>query len=71
VNDGYVEVRPTDSCDRCGHKARQHHQRWESYLDKWHCRARIGTDTERQMGREKEVPIYCPCDGFIPAVATA
>jgi hypothetical protein len=64
-----VEVRPSDSCDRCGHPARRHHQRWENYLDKWHCRVRIGTDTEQQMGRQKEIPIYCSCDGFVLAVS--
>jgi hypothetical protein len=66
-----VQVRPTDSCDRCGHPARRHHQQWENYRDKWHCRARIGTDTDREMGREKDIPVYCPCDGFVLKAAPA
>jgi hypothetical protein len=71
VIDRRVEVRPSDPCDRCNHQARRHHQRWESYVDDWHCTVRIGTDSEKQIGREKEIPIFCPCDGYVPQAAAS
>jgi hypothetical protein len=71
VSDRRVEVRPSDPCDRCDHQARQHHQKWESFIEDWHCAARIGSEPEPMIGRTKEVPLYCPCDGFVPKAGAA